>query len=275
MISGSGLAEPVYDKDSDDAFNQDEVIHGPAPRSSAAEGLTVLANREAGLESVSEIQDLIRVASRDEMSAVRASIAGNVHLLWRKGHDEFFKEIVAIFANNEKSSQVINWLMNSIGRLRHVDTKFVSETTIAVYGQRKDSGDKNLSQTAAVQLAYLFVYGNDDEAKKELLKLVSDPARYHEALERMIFNLRESLVHGIGKDDTPEAKQIRSRGTGLLSDLLDSLKSHFDDYSKKHDGKKQSDLTPEDIEEYKALRGGIENIGMQIYFASGSHEEKK
>lgn len=275
VISGSGLAEPVYDKDSDDAFNQDEVIHGPAPRSSAAEGLTVLANREAGLESVKEIHDLIRAASKDEMSAVRANIAGNVHLLWRKDDDVFFKEIVEVFAKNEKSPQVINWLMSSVGRLRSVDTKYVSTTTIKVYGQWKDSNEKNLSKTAVVQLAYLYVYGNDDEAKKELLKLISDPVKYHEGLERMIFNLRESLVHNIDKDDTAEAKQIRSRGTGLLNDLLDSLKTHFADYSKKHDGKKQSELTPEDIEEYKALRGGIENIGMQIYFASGSYKEKK
>jgi hypothetical protein len=100
ILQGATLAAPVFNKEYDDDFATRGIIAGSAPRANAAQALMALASKETDQEQLTKIHDHIRSLAKDKMGAVRASIAGEVHLLWKKKDSAFAWEIIDGFVGH-------------------------------------------------------------------------------------------------------------------------------------------------------------------------------
>lgn len=275
IMQGAGLVAPSFDKEADDAFAKDGIVYGSAPRASAAQALMALAAKETDVNQINIICDLIREMAKDEMGAVRAATAGEVHLLWHKDDPSFTWEIIDHFVKHETNPQVIEALLHSIGYLRGVDPARVTMVTVELYSACKSNPNKSLRQAAAINLALLYVDRDDQGAKEASKEIIKNPVERSDELERMIVHLRERLVHGIDGPSDAKAQALRARARWLLSETLSQLATGTASWKEEHDGKRFSDLADKDKEAIKAYYTNIENVATQIYFASGSFDEKQ
>jgi hypothetical protein len=177
--------------------------------------------------------------------------------------------------DTESHSQVIEGLLYAIGRLRGVEPTRATNAITKLHGRCKDSPDKSLREAAITNLAFLYVDQNEPEAEKTLKQAIAQPVERHEELERMVAHLRERLVHNIGDPSDTKARSIRPRATQLMQETLKYLGDGLTAWQAKHNGQQATDLTEQDKQEIKAYYTNIENIAMQVYFASGSFDEKQ
>lgn len=273
IVEGAGFGAPAISKEDDDDVADQGVVHGTVPRSTAAQALMAVVPKETDAAQLGALQELIRGLARNTANLVRISIAGNVHLLAK--NPALAWEIIDHFVADETDPQVLRWLLNSVGRFRWVEPARATAAIMSLYNRCKDSGNKSLRQVATINVALLYADQGRAEAKQALTELVENPVERCDELERVITYLRERLVSGIGEPANVAARGQRRRTTQLMQEVLSRLTNGVSAWRKQHGSQQVSELTDQDRDELKAYRTNIDNIGTQVYFASGTFDERQ
>lgn len=272
IVAGTGLGAPVVGNEADDDIADGGVVHATGLRITAAQALMAVVSKENDTAQLLTLQELIRALARDTAAPVRMSVAGNVHLLAKD--PAFAWEIIDHFVEDEADPQVLQGLVNSVGRFRWVEPGRATAAIMSLYSRCKDSGNKSLRQAAAIHVALLYADQGRAEAKQALTELIDHPVERYDELERVIVYLRERLVHGISEPANVAARDQRLRTTQLIQEVLSRLTNGVSAWRLQHGNQPASELTDQDRDELKAYRTNIDNIGMQVYFASGAFDEK-
>lgn len=264
------------DASDNDEDEERQMLSDYGARSVAIETLMVLANKETDVNHLNRLRDTIRGLTLDQSPTARFMIASNVHYLWRKDDNDFLWEIVNQFKDNEKNSGVVHHLAISLSHLRSADPDRTYPVLLEIYRKWQSSKNDKLREALLQQIVEAYVRRNDLDAKTLLDEVLVQPIQHYPELDRVEVHLRTYLTYGIDNHDDNEATEIRARARGVMLSILGSYDEdeEYQKWSKKHEGKKQSDLSKEELREVRSILGHTSNIAKQVYFASGSHDEK-
>jgi len=265
--------EDAGETDVDEAH---EMLSDYGPRSVAVEALMVITNKETDTTRLIKLRNLIRDLSSDESTTVRYMVASHINYLWQKADSDFVWEMVNKIKDNETNSEIVHHLSASLSYLRRVAPDQTYQALAAIYRKWQKSTNEKLRETTFQQIAEAYVIYNNQNAKQLLDEVLEKPIEYSPELTQVEGHLRGFLTHGIDKPDDTDLAGIRARARSLLIEILGSFDEdeEYKNWAKKHEGKKQSELTKEEIKEIRSILGHTENIAEQIYFASGSFDEK-
>lgn len=270
------LPAGTVDTEAIDEDEEQNMLSDYGARSVSVETLMVLANKETDANRLNKLHDMIRSLVSDQSPTARFMIASNAHYLWRKDSSDFAWEIINKIKDNETNSGIVHHLASSLSRLRGHDPDQTYPALLEIYKKWQGSKNENLREIVLQLVVEAFVVRNDEDAKALLDEVLTQPIQRYPELDRVEVHLRDYLTRGIEDQDDTESAEIRARARDVMLNILGSYdeEEEYQKWSKKHEGKKQSDLTKEEIQEVRSILGHTDNIAKQVYFASGSYDEK-
>jgi hypothetical protein len=271
LLKAAEHRKPTGTNGSEEQFEQFPSWGFPAPRVEAAAGLLNLTLHEDCLDDA--VLRAVETLSADAVPVVRMHVAQRIYLL-RVHAPEFMWQIAKRLAEEEESRPVLTSLVTILPRILNRNRDRLREVVEAIYRRIDPArpGSAELRNRCVDVLTIQHVWDGDEAARDFLDSEVIDnlAARSDEA-RHMLHQLREPLTRGNGD----EQAAIRGRAIKLMSDVLRRAIAEFRAASESLSGR--SDLT-EDSPEVKVARdlaSTIDVIGMEIYFSSGTFDEKQ
>jgi hypothetical protein len=267
LLRASENPEPRFNEAQEEQFDTSPGWGSPSARIDAASGLMALGRGKNGAT-----EDLRTAAQRlafDQVAAVRYQVA--VRLLhFYEADRQFVWELAAALAERETNRGVLLGLVGrTLGRLSstNADEGFRLLRTIFDRVPRRADRDEVHRQVTAL-VAQLFAYRGNAKAGEMVRELIAGSARNPRAAEDLLHPLRSALIYGAEKD-----RSVRQRALGVYLELLRSVDGALQRLES--DAKAQGEWTETNGKAAEGVAAVLQDICMQVYFASGAFETKK
>lgn len=274
LLETSQHPDPPHHPESDAKFDEFPSWGSPAPRIEAAEGLMSLA-RHPTCATLEVLQAIARL-SADPVPAVRFQVASRLVALYKTAPDLMWK-IVERLCREELSRGVLQALLNgALSRLAGPHIEQVVDLTKAIFDRvREGPGAKQVRESCISIFTGLYVWRDHSVCREIVLAIAADPGAAPEDAHQVLHHLRDPLTHG--STDRPDSGQdaVRRRAFDLLARLLRSARDGL--------RRMEQDLAevqfvswPEvDQNRMRSLARLVDDIGSQIYFASGAFDDRR
>jgi hypothetical protein len=254
----------------------------PAPRLDAARGLPFLSYRMGKLDP--EIAAALRRFCVDKSHPLRFNFADRLGLLEHVSPDIMW-ELIDSFIKREKKFSVLEMVIVSLNRLSSASAPAMLARLRAITdrAKREADADNHIHETIAHTYLFRFLRTGDPECERFITALIDecDTERGSKALGPQLHACRQGgwLTAGDAITIRPETEAVRSRTWDFFSQLLAASQRKLGEdraaLERLHAaGQIESDAgkaTKAKIERTMRL---VDGIAMQLFFASGAHEEK-
>jgi len=267
---------PAFSEESDSQYDNWQSWGVPSARIHAADGLMILSHRQELLDT--EVIDTIRHLSRDRVKPVRNVIARRLIRLL-KPESEFFWELVEYFAENETCDPILEDLVDHVLirlPIEHLD-RAVSLTE-RVFSRLQPSQENTEARQSCVYF-FLHKHVNDNHTRSGVVLdgIVNDPITNYGEMVRLVGSLKEPLGFGLS-DPMSELEQARYRRAWRVADRITTsvVKAWEETCAAVRELGQASEKTSQEQTRnlHAALYRLLDYISVDIYFASGTHNEE-
>jgi hypothetical protein len=271
LLDASAHPEPRPDAEHDAQFDEHPSWGGPAARIAAAEGAVLLA-RHSDCGGPDLLQAVERL-SRDPVPAVRFQIARPLNALARTAPDLMWRMIERM-CRDEASRGVLQGLLAgplaSLGP-PHPD-RVVGLVRQVLERTSEGRGARQVRDLCVDILTSLHLWRDHPAAREIISSIVDRPATSVDDAHRILSHLREPLTHGPVAPPDPRQDAVRGRALDLVTRLLRSARTGWREVGAAH-GESPFGAWPEaDRELVRGLARLMDNIGIELYFASGAYD---
>lgn len=271
LLEASTNPEPQHDPSRDAQFDRSPSWSLGA-RIRAARGVTLMA-RERNYATPAVLAAIDRL-SQDPVPAVRFQVSTTIISL----HDsapELMWQIIERAARSEPSRGVQQGLVSvTLGPLagNYPDRVFnlvsnLLERTVDGEGASKVRDD-------CISIVNgLFVWRGHQGAGETVSRILNDPATNATLIHRILTNLRRPLTHG-AVDGATDADNVRRRAFDMVGRIFRSAQQARVELENAHRGLPTEGWSEADVERWRNLSRTIDNIGDEMYFASGAYHAR-
>jgi signal recognition particle GTPase len=278
LLDASSYPEPQPQEVGDDHFD-DVPTWGTGARIGAACGLTRLTRHSSCVDD-QVLATIEKLAVEDKVPAVRFQAATHLSSLYYTAPQLMWRLLENI-SQQERSRGILKFLLG--GTLKRLAPYRPDCTTICVehiYNRfREDGAAKEIRKSCAGIFAGLYIWKAHPRCKEIVEQIVNNPHKHVVEAHSIMFDVRRWLNLGSVDDSKPEDNVARINSFRLMESFLRSAYTHINTLEEKNKGVPFSSLDSSELEELRSLYRLVDDIGDQIYFASGafshsSHEDK-
>lgn len=271
LLEASRHAEPVHHPEYDAQFDEFPSWGGPSARIGAAEGLIVLA-RDSTCATADVLQAIERL-SIDLVPAVRFQVATRLNSLCRTA-PEVMWEIVERLCREERSRGVLQGLLGGpLGLLAGAHSDRVASLTKEIFDRvNQGPGASKVRELCIDICTGLYIWRDHAMCREIVSGIAADPAANPDEAHDVLHHLREPLTHGPAHPPDPNQDAIRWRAFDLVARLLRSASDGLRRIEAVQPGAPFNALAEADQKTARSLARLIDDIGTQIYFASGAFD---
>lgn len=274
LLEASHHSDPVHHPDGDARFDEQPSWGSPAARIEAAGGLITLARHSTC--ATDEVLGAVERLSSDPVPAVRFQIASRLNALYRTA-PELMWRIVERMCRAERNRGVLQGLLSGpLDRLASAHTDRIASLTKEILDRVSEGpGAKEVREFCISILAGLYIWRDQALCREIIFGIVRDLAANFNEADHVLNHLRAPLIHGPIYPPDPNQDAVRLRAFDLITHLLRSAREGLGQLEVAH-GDTPFNAWPEpDQKSVRSLASLIDNIGNQIYFASGTFDGKK
>jgi len=272
LIRASHHPEPTPDPQRDSQFDKFPPWEGPAARIEAAKGLILLARHKLCADS--EVLDAIQRLSGDPVPAVRFQIASRLDALFRTA-PELMWCIAERMSQQEQSRGVLQGFLVSLSKLAGAEPDRVAGLAKRIYDRiKEDPGAKKVREYCVGLLTNLYIWRNHPLCGDIIMKIVCNLSDYLDEASHVIARLNKPLTHGPISPSDPQADAVRQRTIDLVRKLLKSIWRTWCNLKQRNQNLPFDEWPQKDQNEARTLWQLIDNIALEVYFASGADDAK-
>ncbi len=254
----------------------------PAPRLDAARGLPCLAYRLGQADA--EITAALRRLCLDKSHPLRFNLAERLRALFVPAPDLMWELMDTVIANERKFS-VLDSLLLALDQLWASAPAEVMSRLRRITDRAMQSApaDNRIHEMLAHTHLFQFLRTGNANCEEFISRLIEecDSQRATGALGPQLHACRSGgwLTAGEGGAPNPYADAVRARTWCFFRKLLAAaqakLKQHREEWRQLHErGQPQSDVLQPVQQALDRATRLVDGIAMQLYFASGAHEER-
>lgn len=254
----------------------------PAPRLDAARGLPFLAYRMGKLDSA--MAAALRKLLHDPSHPLRFNFADRLGLLESVAPDVMW-ELIDSFVKQESRFSVLEMVILTLNRLSAASARPMMErlNLITTRAKRDAAADNHIHETIAHTYLFRFLRTGDSECERHVTELIEecDTERGSKALGPQLHACRDGgwMTAGDAVTIEPQTEAVRARTWHFLAQLLRSaqrkLAEHRAELERLHAaGKFESEAGKDTKAKSDYAMRLVDGIAMQLFFASGAHDEK-
>lgn len=273
LLEASRHPKPVHDPEYDAQFDEHISWGSPAPRIEAAEGLVVLM-RNLSCVTADAIEALERL-SNDPVPAVRHQIFGRLNALYRSAPEVMWQMIERTSRDEPSLGVLQGLLMGPLQTLAGASPDMVADLTKRVFDRITEGpGAKRVREFCVGIFTGLYIWRNHAQCRELIVGVATNVAAYPDEVPHLLAHLGEPLTHGSTHLPEPTQDGVRHRALDLLHRILRSARNELDAVARRHPGIPFNDWPPQDQESARSFAGIIDQVGREIYYASGAHRGK-
>ena len=282
LLAASSDPSPKSEENDDDREDRWPGWGWPAPRIDAAQGLPFLVLRVARCDT--QVAAALRRLCRDTSHALRFNLAGCLAVL-SQVEPELMWGLVDRFIRHEKRFSVLEALLLSLNRLwgSFAPDVMVRIARIAKSARTAPDTHDIHARTAEVYLfRYLRTGDSDCESVVDGLIADCDSVRASHALSRLPGSCRSGKWLTVGNavkvvaQEEADRKRTWAFFGKLLSTAQGKLRQHQEHWRQLHaDGQPDAEALKPTQEAIDRTIRLVDNIAMQLYFASGAYAEEQ
>lgn len=251
----------------------------PAPRVDAARGLPMLAYRLGRVDRPME-SALVQL-SRDLSLPVRFNYADHLTALWKPAPVLLWRIIDSII-EHERFFCVLDPLTSSVDWLVHQSREAALVRLAGIAKRAEGAAPKNhIHERLAASYLFDYLRTGDVRSEAHILALMEkcDTELGHDAIAPLLHECRVGgwLTGGSPEPADKKAEERRARTWSFLRRLLAKAQEKW--RSRQKQWKEQGPFEGEAFKEYHAATKPamqmIDDVAMQLYFASGAYDEKR
>jgi len=277
LLEASRHPHPPYDSESDAHFHDHLAWGSPAARIEAAQGLILLARHTTcATTEVLEAIERLSAHRTEPVPAVRFQTAHQLNLLYRTA-PTFMWQLIERLCREEPSRGVLQGLLSgTLGRLSGAHPDQVTTLTQEIFARVQDGpGAHKVRELCTDIFTLLYIWRDHATCRDIVLGIVADPMANADDASSVLRHLREPLTHGPVQPPDPEQDAIRQRAFDLLSRLLHTAYDQRSLLENTYKNVAFSAWSETDQQRARSLTRLIDDIGDQLYFASGAFERRK
>jgi hypothetical protein len=254
-------------------FDQAPSWSSPSPRIVGAAGLTKIARHPSCVSP--EVLDMVEVLARDPVPAVRLQIASHLRSLYRGAPGRMWK-IIARMSGEEVSGSVVNCLISATLwplAVNHTDdiAKYVN-TIFDRFDTHTAAATLVRSSCVNVFLG-LYVWHGHSFSKDIVTLIAQDPVAFPDEAASVSTFFRDQLTVGPIDPIDPKLEAARQRSFEIVEILLGSAWKALQTILVSSTSADSPEGSDRNATTAQGLAKIIDQIGMQIYFASGAFAE--
>ncbi|MCP5525339.1 MAG: hypothetical protein H7A47_00855 [Verrucomicrobiales bacterium] len=282
LLKATNDRVPEADEDEDAKEDRWPSWGWPAPRLDAARALPILANRLGRADH--DVAASLRRLCRDKSHPLRFNLADRLAVL-AEAAPTLMWELVDAFIDQEQKFSVLDALSLALDRLWSTAPEGVRPRLrrIADRAMQDAPEDNHIHETLAYTHLFRFLRTGDTDCEDFINRLLAecDSHRASHALGPQLHACRSGgwLTAGDGVSPDADADTVRARTwsffSGLLTAAQTKLKAHRETLLQLHEqGSQDTDASEPVRERLDRVMRLVDGVAMQLYFASGAHEEK-
>lgn len=249
-----------------DGFNNLLNAKQAFPRAEAVRGLLMLVSRNADANAIGLVEQLLR----DPEPAVRFQIAYNLPMLIAVEHDKLWPIVERLL--RDSSVSVAAAAVHNLGPFYGIDRDRTLALCISVLDRFVGGDDTPLRARAdaLIQVCWYYLTQAHPQASAAIDDIINKIPSTVNGLDAVLHNYRPWLIMGSGDgDDDALEENARRRtvdlyvrfGTAAVGALLS--------------GNRERDANAAQRTERDPCAVFLENLAMQLYFATGAFQEEK
>jgi len=269
LLEASSHPEP-QPQDGEDKNFDEHPSWGPGARIDAAHGLVRLARHSSCVDE--EVLTAIeRLILEDKVPAVRFQAAIRLSSLYDSAPHIMWRLLEAI-SREEWSRSILKFLLgDALTRLAPYHPDSIVTYVENIYHRfREESSANEVRQECVTIFAGLYVWKAHPRCKEIIEQIANNPHEYAAEAHSIIFDSRHWLNLGTVDDSRNEHNEARANAFRLMEHFLRSSYAHINTLEEKNKGVPFASWDSADQEMLRNLYRLIDDIGDQIYFASGA-----
>ncbi|MGH3631592.1 MAG: hypothetical protein ACRDRL_29660, partial [Sciscionella sp.] len=269
LLGASEHPEPQPRENELDSFDDHPSWGSPAPRADAADGLIRLASRPECNRI--ELLEAIERLHRDPSVVVRYHVARAVAILGNSEIDTMWSIIDDL--SSDESTEVRHGLVNGLHLLLRFDRPRALDAIRTIYRgvQPERAGATRLRLACVEAIIDVYIVDGDDEARLLTDDLVERLPETLEEAGTIVLRLREMLSTGpVPQPDAPR-DVMRARAVDFVERVLTGA---VECARRAGDGqsRRMEEWDEDRIDQWRQAMRLIDQIGGELYFASGAYE---
>lgn len=282
LLAASNDPSPRARENNDEKEDRWPGYGWPAPRIDATRGLPFLVLRVGRADS--QVASALRRLCRDKSHALRFSLADRLAVLSQVEPDLMW-ELVDCFIRYERRFSVLEALLLSLDRLWGVSDCDVMLRLGRIAKRARTAPDTHdVHERIAEAYLFRFLRTGDSACESFIEELIAgcDSPRASHALSSLPGNCRSGkwLTVGDGVKIVVEEEDVRKRTWAFFGKLLSTaqtkLRQHQEHWRQLHaDGQPDADALQPIQEAINRVAHLVDDIAMQLYFASGAFADKQ
>jgi len=272
LLAASRNAEPTYDPEEDERFNERPSWGSPAARVSAAEGLVMLACNYACASA--EVMEAIERLSADPVPAVRFQIAWRLFIICQTAPSIMWR-MIEHMCREEKNRGVLVGLLSTLSRLAGPHLDRVAGLIRAVFDRVTEGpGASEVRERCIRIFTWLYLWRDEPLSRVTVLGLAANSASNPDEAAHMLHDLRVPLTCGPTDCPDPTQDAVRRRTFHLIDRLFHSALGGLRQITAAHAEVSFPAWPEAHQQKARLLARLIDQVASQIYFASGASDNK-
>jgi hypothetical protein len=271
LLEGARHELPRPAPERDEHYEQHGAVV-PSPRWHAAGGLLGLARFRTLADA--EVVGAIRQLSQDLCAEVRAEVARHLSALYQTASETFW-DLLRRVEGAESSRRIIHYALSVVGHLARRHPEEMLRIAHAVYYRFRDDPDASEIRRACLSIVLIGAERSADPYGGELVNaVICDMARLTGEAVYLVQVAAERLTIGPVEPPDPHADRLRLASFSFLQGVARAVREWLGVLEAQLQGVKASDF-PEDARlQVKAVHEVADELGVRVYFASGSFDER-
>ncbi len=266
--------KPIHIPEQDAQFDDYPSWGSPAPRIEAAEGLIFLVRNPSYLTS-KEIDAIDRL-STDPVPSVRFQIASRLNVLYLTVPELMWRLIERI-SHEESSRGVLQGIVSGpLRKLAASESDRVSSLTKVIFDRVLEGvGSETVREFCVGIFTDLYIWRNNSQSGEVILEIAQNISSYPNEAPHLLAHIREPLTFGPVHPRDPEVDSVRSRALDLISRILRSSRNGMREIERVYSDIPFTKWASKDQKSSKTFAHLIDQIGSEVYFASGAYDGKE
>jgi hypothetical protein len=250
-------------------FDEMPSWSSPAVRVTAADGLmTLLYDSEC---VTPEALGSVEALAQDDVPAVRYQVAKRLAAIYRSAPNAFWS-LTTRLADTESSRGVLQGLLTgTLMTVAGVASERTARLAASIFRRVDDGpGADRVRERCIEILVGLYVWQDEALCREVISSIIEEMPTRPDNAGDIPFQLRELLTVGTSEATQVHDKEVRGRAIALTLILLKAARKALSTLESRHSGVPFGSWPPHEHERAKSLAQLIDQIGREIYFASGS-----
>jgi hypothetical protein len=271
LLEASVHPDPQPEPDA--RFDENLSWPGPAARIAAAHGVVMLARSPncVGPDLLEAVEHL----SRDPVPAVRFQIAQRLNALARTASDLMWR-LIETTCTAERSRGVLQGILagplNVLGPSHPV--RVTSLVRQVLESTTDGPGARKVRDLCVDTLTSLHLWRDHLSAREIILAIIDRSSTGVDDAHRIVAHLRQPMSHGPVAPPNPRDDAVRGRAIDLATRLLRNARKAWRELEEEHAGLPFGAWPAADQERLRGLARLINDIGSELYFASGAYDRQ-